>query len=253
MIALTRRRLLSGSLACGALAGTLSDASPAHADLFGGDLPILAGILVQTVEQAITMANVLTQTINQVRMMTTMLETLNVNSFASIINFINTARYSANSLTYGVKSMTYTMGRIDNEYKQLFPGDEPAPGSTVAQHRAQYRAWNQEIVGASQVAARQQTTLAQLDDHANKTQDILNQSQSASGVVSQLQLIAQLIGITNAQLIVMNQTLSTTSRVLVDMAAAGASERQLSAAKKDDNLAGYTNMGAPVVVPHTLP
>jgi P-type conjugative transfer protein TrbJ len=253
MIALSRRRVLSGALGCGLLAGALTEGPPAHADLFGGDLPILAGILVQTIEQAMTMANVLTQTISQVKMMTTMLETLNAGSFASLVNFINTARYSYNSLTYGVRSMTYTMARIDGEYKQLFPGDEPAPGATVAQHRAQYRAWNQEVVGASQVAARQQTTLAQLDQHAAQTQNILNQSQSASGVVSQLQLIAQLLGITNAQLIVMNQTLATSSRVLSDMAAAGASERMTSSVSKDDSLAGYTDKGPPVVVPHTLP
>ena len=65
--------------------------------------------------------------------------------------------------------------------------------------------------------------------------------------------MAQLIGISNAQLILINQTLATTSRVLTDMAAQGASERQLSSAKKQDNLANYTDKGAPVAVPSQLP
>jgi conjugal transfer/entry exclusion protein len=113
--------------------------------------------------------------------------------------------------------------------------------------------WNQEIRGASQIAARQQTTLSTLDDHANQTAAVLQQSQTATGVVAQLQLVAQLIGITNAQLILINQTLATTGRVLTDMAAAGASERQLSVAKKQDNLSHYTDKGPAVPVPTELP
>ena len=74
-------------------------------------------------------------------------------------------------------------------------------------------------MGASQVAARQQTALSTLDNQATQTQDVLRQSQAASGEIQQLQLIAQMIGITNSELLVLNQTLATTGRVLTDMAA----------------------------------
>ena len=68
-----------------------------------------------------------------------------------------------------------------------------------------------------------------------------------------MQLIAQLIAITNSELLVLNQTLATASRVLTDMAASSASERQLSIGKSDDVRSGYTDKGAPVTVPHSLP
>jgi hypothetical protein len=114
-------------------------------------------------------------------------------------------------------------------------------------------AWNKEVVSAAQIAARQQTSLSTLDNQASQTQEVLQQSKAASGVVEQLQLIAQMIGITNSELTLLNQTLATTSRVLTDMAAQGASERQLSLGKGDDVRAGYTDKGKPVVVPKTLP
>jgi len=252
MISPSRRRVLVAVAASGVL-GRMTETEPAHADPFGGDLALLAGILGQSIAQAITMSNLLVQTVNQVKMMTTLLKAVESGSFPALINFINTARYSYNSLTYGLASMSYRMAQIDREFQQLFPPDAPPPGTTVAQHRAQYQAWNQEIVGASQIATRQQTTLALLDDHATKTQTILQESEGESGVVGQLQLIAQLLGIANAELVVMNQTLSTTSRVLTDMAAQGASERQLSSTKKDDSRTGYTDKGLPVAVPSTLP
>ncbi len=251
MRALCRRRLLVGAL--GALLGETALAPIARADLFGGDLPLLAGILSQSVMQAVSLFNMLSQTINQVKLMMTMLQAVGSGSFPALLQFINTARYTYNSLTWGVRSMTYRMQQIDSEYQQLFPSDVPPAGTSVAQHGQTYRAWNQEVIASAQIASRQQSDLAVLDDHAQKTQAILQQSQNAGGVVAQLQLIAQLIGITNAQLILVNQTLSTTGRVLTDMAAAGTSERQLSLAKGDDARAGYTDKGAPVVVPHTLP
>jgi hypothetical protein len=123
----------------------------------------------------------------------------------------------------------------------------------VSQHRAQYQAWNQEVVGASQVAARQQTSLSTLDTQATQTQTVLKQSQAAGGEVEQLQLIAQMIGITNSELLVLNQTLATTGRVLTDMAAQSASEKQLSLGKSDDVRSGYTDKGLPNAVPSTLP
>jgi hypothetical protein len=149
--------------------------------------------------------------------------------------------------------MSFQMARIDSEYNALFPSGPPPTGTPVAQHMAQYTAWNQELLGASQVAARQQTTLSNLDSQAAQTQTVLQQAQAGSGVVEELQLIAQMISITNSELLVLNQTLSTTGRVLTDLAAQGASEKQLSLGKSGDARAGYTDKGVPVPVPSTLP
>ena len=99
--------------------------------------------------------------------------------------------------------MSYQLARIDSEYNTLFPAGPPPSEHGGRAARAQYQAWNQEVVGASQVAARQQTALSTLDTQATQTQTVLRQSQAASGEVEQLQLIAQMIGITNSELLVL--------------------------------------------------
>ena len=253
MNALTRRRILSGALACAALAELTTLAAPAQADLFGGDVAVLLAILTQSISTASSLVNLVLQTVNQVRMMTTLLEQVSKGSFPALIAFINAARSTYNTLTWGVRSMSYQIARIDSEYNSLFPSGAPPSHTLVAQHRAQYQAWNEEVVGASQVAARQQTALSTLDNQATQTQTVLRQSQAASGEIAQLQLIAQMIGITNAELLVLNQTLATTGRVLTDMAAQTASTQQLSLGKSDDARSGYTDKGLPVAVPSTLP
>ncbi len=253
MSALTRRRVLSGALASAVLAELASRASPAQSDLFGADIPVLIAILTQSISSAASLVNLVLQTANQVRMMTTLLKQVSKGSFPALIAFIGAARSTFNSLTWGVRSMSYQLARIDSEYNTLFPSGPPPSHTVVAQHRAQYQAWNQEVVGASQVAARQQTALSTLDTQATQTQAVLKQSQAASGEVEQLQLIAQMIGITNSELLVLNQTLATTGRVLTDMAAQAASTQQLSLGKSDDARQGYTDKGTPVLVPSTLP
>jgi hypothetical protein len=251
--ALTRRRILSGALASCVFAELSSRAAPAQADIFGGDVGVLLAILTQSIAQALSLINLVTQTTYQVQMMTTLLRQAASGSFPALISLINTARYTYNNLTWGVRSMSYQLARIDAEYNSLFPSGPPPTGTPVGAHRAQYQAWNQEVVGASQVAARQQTSLSNLDSQAAQTQTVLTQAQAGSGVVEELQLIAQMIGITNSEVLVLSQTLSTTGRVLTDLAAQGASEKQLSLGKSDDARAGYTDKGVPVPVPYTLP
>lgn len=253
MNTLTRRKILTGSVACAVAAEVLTRSAPAEADLFGGDVAVLLAILTQSISSALSLVNLVTQTAYQVRMMTTLLEQVSKGSFPALLSFINAARFTYNSLTWGIRSMSYQLARIDSEYNSLFPAGPPPSHTAVLQHRMQYQAWNQEVVGASQVAARQQTSLSTLDSQATQTQSVLKQSQTASGEIDQLQLIAQMIGITNSELLVLNQTLATTGRVLTDIAAQGASEKQLSLGKSDDARDGYTDKGLPNVVPSTLP
>ena len=251
---LGRRQLLSGAIAGGVLASEWTIAESARADFWGGDIPILAAILAQTISIVTQTASMLTQITYQVKMLETMIKNLDHASFLQIVQFINTARYTLNSLTWGVRSMGFTLARIDGEFKQLFPGDKPPPGTTAAQHRQTYQAWHQEVVGSAQIASRQHTSMENLEQHASKTQDLLSKSDAHSGeVASQLQILCQLIGVTNTELLTLNQTLATTGRVLTSMAAASSQERLHSLSKQDDARANYTDKGLPVVVPHSLP
>ena len=85
MNALTRRKILSGALACGVFVEIEARTVPAEADFFGGDLPLLVGILTQSISSALSLANLVIQTANQVRMMTTMLQQVSQGSFPALI------------------------------------------------------------------------------------------------------------------------------------------------------------------------
>ena len=157
---------------------------PPQADLFGGDVPVLVAILTQSISQR-----------HEPRQPgrpdgqpgpddddDAPAGEPGIVSRPSSRSSIPPAP-PINSLTWGVRSMSYQLARIDSEYNSLFPAGAPPSGASVLQHRAQYQAWNQEVVGASQVAARQQTSLATLDDQATQTQAVLKQSQAAQGEV----------------------------------------------------------------------
>ena len=251
MMRLTRRRSLGAALSLAVLATDVARTQPAHADFFGGDLPLLAGILAEAITQVVNLGSMLTQIVMEVNMMKTMLTGLESGSFEGLANFLTTFARSYNQLTSGVNAMSYRMHAIDSEFKQLYPTDTRSVA--FEQHAQYYNNWNQEVLSAAQIASRQQTVIETLDDTATKLKDILDQSRSASGEVAQLQLIVQTLGMMHTQLTSIDQTLATTGRVLSDMAATSASGGQLSLSKKANSLSGYTDKGPAVSVPSRLP
>ncbi len=250
MRALTRRRALRGAFSLASLA-CLSAPSPARADLWGGDLGILSGILAEAIAEVAQLASMLSQFVAMVTLMKTELSALESGSFSSLLGFIQSAQASYSTLTSGIQSMAYGIGQINTDFQRLFPSN--TSDIAFAQHDQYYNQWNQEVLAASQVAARQQTVLSTLDNHASQADKVLQQSSNASGEVAQLQTVVQMLRLMQTELITINQSLATTGRVLTDMAAAEGSERQLSRTKKQSSLANYTSRGAAVVVPHKLP
>jgi conjugal transfer/entry exclusion protein len=248
---LTRRRSLAVALLTGALGTCAPTTRTAEADLFGGDLPLLAGILAEAVVQVSNLVSIVTQVVEEVNLMKTMVTGLDSGSFSALMGFIQAARTTYGTLTSGIRSMSYSLDRVDREYQALFPA--PTQATTVAEHAQYYTQWNQEVLAASQVAAREQTVLETLEDRADKARDLVQQSKDASGELAQLQLVVQMLGILHTELLSIHQTLATTGRVLTDMAAASASSSQLSQTKKQSSLANYTSKGDAVNVPHRLP
>jgi conjugal transfer/entry exclusion protein len=251
MRSLSRRRALLAAVGAAIAGATTTAAPPARADLWGGDLPLLTGILAQAIVEVINLGSMLAQIVEEVNLLKSMMAQLDPSSFGSLLSFVQQSQMAFATLTSGVHAMSYSLQRVDTQFQSLFP----ASPTTVplAQHAATYRAWNDEILAASQVASRQQTVLEHLDDAAAKASDLVQQSQNAGAELQQLQLIVQMLGIMDAQLVTLNQSFATTSRVLSDMAATSASSADLSQSKRDNSLSGYTNRGPSVSVPTRLP
>jgi conjugal transfer/entry exclusion protein len=252
---LTRRGLLA-AVAGGVLVGLVP--APAAADLWGADLGPLTTLVGQSVTQIAQFASMisqfasmLAQMIAMVNLMKTELSALKSGDLMALLSFVETAQMGYRELTGGVQSMAYTMGQIDGDFKRLYSKNT---SSIPFQQRDQvYNQWNTEILAASLVAARQQTVLATLDAQAAQANTVLEHSQNASGEVAQLQAVVEMLRLMEGQLITINQSLASAGRVLADIAASDASNRQLSRGKKQSSLANYTSRGAPVNVPHRLP
>ena len=255
MRALNRRRVLAAGAAV-TLAGLVP--APAQADLWGADLGPLTTIVGQMITQIAQFATqigqfgtMISNMVNMIKLMNTELSALSHGNLMALWAFIQTARMAYGQLTNNIHSMAYTMNAIDADFKKLFPQD--TSNIPVAQRAQYYNSWNTEVLSASQIAARQQTVLSTLDQQASQADTVLQNSQNASGVVAELQTVVQMLRLMEGQLLTINQSLATAGRVLADMAAAEASNRQMSETTKQNSLAGYTNAGPSVIVLHRLP
>jgi conjugal transfer/entry exclusion protein len=237
-----RRHLLFAALA-GAVARLLRPSS-ARADLFGGDDVILSGILAQAIAEVSTLGSMLTSIMSQLELVRTELSALDPHSFQSLYDLVDDLSLGYDALTSGIQSVGYTLASVNARFQKEFPSNlSKVP---FAQFDGLYGQWQNEILAASQVAERAQTTLSRLASDAASAHAVLAHSAAAAGEVGQLQSVVQMLGLMQSQNGTLIQTLATTGRVLASTAASSASERQLSREKKKRNLANYTSRGSPV-------
>ena len=254
MNALGRRRLVSGAIGCSALAALGTLTPPAQADLFGADVAVLTGILTQSISQAGSLTSMVLQIANELRMMTTMLHQVASGSFPALcgvhpkraghLQHAHLGR-SVDDLSHGAASTPNTKSSSPREGRRRARRSRSTGRSTSR--------------GTKRSSAPRRSRRASRRPCQRSIPRRLRPSRSSRSPnrppasSRSFQLIAQMIGITNSELTLLNQTLATASRVLTDLAASSASERQLSLGKGDDVRSGYTDKGKPVTVPHSLP
>jgi P-type conjugative transfer protein TrbJ len=246
MRSLTRRNLLLA-----ATLGLVVAEQPAYADLFGGDLPLLTGILAQAITEVSDLGATLQNIQTQVTLMKTELSRLDPTSFATVLNLINDVTYSYSNVVSGVSSIGYTLQAVNASFQSTFPSN--LTGVPLSQFGTLYARWQTEILASARVASRAQSVISDWQDNARNAAAILAESRGAQGAIGELQSVVQMLGVLHNENNSLLQTLATTGRVLSDASAASASERQLSLEKKRRNLANYTFRGAPVPVPKRMP
>jgi conjugal transfer/entry exclusion protein len=238
----SRRNLVFASVA--ALAARLSRPKLARADFWGGDIPILIGILTQAVATVTHLASMLINLKAQLDAMNTMLSSLDAASFQSLLTVIGNTELSYNALTGDIASMGYTLESVNSQFRTIYGSDYRK--TAFGQFDSLYGRWEDEILASAQVAARSQATLSRLESHASQAAAILEKSAASDGQVAQMQSIVQMLGLMQSENNSLLQSLATTGRVLTSAAATTASERALSREKKRRHLANYTSRGAPV-------
>lgn len=238
----SRRNVLLAAIV--AAAQRLWSPTVAQADIWGGDVAVLTGILTQSVATVFQLISAIATLKQQLDAMNTMLSKLDSASFDDVLALINSTDFSYTQLTGDIASIGYTLQSVNAQFRSVYASDYTK--TSFSQFDSLYGRWQDEILASTQVAARSQATLSTLQSNATEAAAILAKSSASDGQVAQMQAIVQMLGLMQSQNNSVLQSLAATGRVLTSAAATSASERQLSREKKRRHLAGYTNRGAPV-------
>lgn len=224
---------------------------PARADLFGGDDGLLGAILGQAIAQTAKLGEELESLGTQITLMNTMLSRLDGGASRGVSQLLGRTTQNYGALTRDVSAIGYDMAAVDRDFATAFPGR--FDGTPSAAFDPAYVRWQSEVLGSALVAARAQGSLAALQANTDQALAIIAASRGASGQVAQLEAVVQMLGVIEGQMNTLISSLVTVGRLQTDVAAASASERQLSREKQRRDLQNYTDRGTPVPVLSTLP
>jgi len=223
----------------------------ARADLYGGDIPILTGILTEATSTVSNLVNMLSVLRQQLAATNEMLSKLDPASYESMASLVRSNQLSYEQLTNGVNSIGFTLGNVNTQFRSVYRSDFSK--TPLSEFDSNYARWHDEVLASSEVAARSQSALATLQKNNDAAAAILRNSQNSEGIVGQLQAVNQMLGVIESQNNTLIQSLATTGRVLAAASGSQASEAHLAREKKKRNLSNYRERGDDVPPMTKLP
>jgi P-type conjugative transfer protein TrbJ len=166
---------------------------------------------------------------------------LDPRSYQSVRNLLAGNDVNYLSLIRDVRSMGYSLERVNTRFRQLFPDDDAVKNMRPDQLEATSRDMNKEIHSSALVAARSQTTLRTIEANNTEARNILNRSAGNGSQVAQLQSAIQMLVLIHQNLVGINQTMSASSRVTSNVAVRAATERSMERERSARMLRGYSN------------
>jgi|GEM_PF-2228473 len=179
------------------------------------------------------------------------LETLTSGDFGEISDYLLRNAYELNRLINSVKSISYDVQSIQDEFDTLFPEDWES--IDIKEFEPYFKKWNTELTDASRVAMESQAIINTIEENNETAESILAKIPDAAGEVRQLQSTNEMLALVNNNLGTITQTLVTSGRVSATLAAQTAAEK---AARKEAGrraIANYTDLGKPANILEELP
>jgi P-type conjugative transfer protein TrbJ len=165
---------------------------------------------------------------------------LDPRSYQSVQNLLAGNDVNDGALIRDVRTMGYTLDRVNAQFRRYFP-DEPAVKSmTPAQFESNARDMNQEIYGAALVSARAQTTLRTVEENNQEARNVLSRSEGNESQVAQLQVALQMLGLIHQNLVGINQLVSSAGRVTSNVAVRGVTARRIERERTERMTHGYS-------------
>ncbi len=150
-------------------------------------------------------------------------------------------------LTADIRSIGYSIDTVTTQFEAVFPSQEAAPDIAPSDVAALRSGWDNEIQQSGLAAARAQSALSRMDANTRSAIDILERSKATTGgtddegsQLAKLQALVQMLGIVNSDLTTLSTTIAASERVNAEVAAAGASDEDLEAAKAARMLRDFT-------------
>ncbi|TQF13431.1 hypothetical protein FJV41_23870 [Myxococcus llanfairpwllgwyngyllgogerychwyrndrobwllllantysiliogogogochensis] len=219
---------------------------PARADLFGGDVAVLSGLLVETLMQGYTMTQQLLTTKAQLESTLNSAKMLSQGDFGRVQQLLLQTNQS-------IESIQQTVGSVDRQFEAL-TANRDLTQVRFSEFAAQYGGWLQQINSTVTAARQLQMKVTQVQQaNSESAQAILSRSSTADGEVRQLQSILQMLAVMQNQLGALIQHLDASERVTNTMAANAAAEKQRAEETRRRRLEGYQERGPKPEVRKGLP
>lgn len=147
-------------------------------------------------------------------------------------------------ITQNVRTIGYRIETVSRQFEALFPDEEAVQNTDPADLANVTRDWDEEIHQSALAASRAQSVLSRIERNTAWAEESLQQSQLATredrgSLVAKLQAMLHLIGVVNSDLNALATTLAATERVNTGIAAAAASESELSLLRRRNFVSRY--------------
>jgi P-type conjugative transfer protein TrbJ len=217
----------------------------------------------QTAEQVITSAeNVLqtiesvTQTAQQIQMVANWVKNLDRLGASEWVGLINDNVIQSAEITNvmnSVAALQYDAARIRSQMNAIFPQGGDWSTYNFSNLRNARQTWNSTLTDAVNGAMQAQAAINKIAARNNRIQTLLNDSNGADGTVRQIQVGNQLNAALIASVDDMNQSMIATQRMFAIKHQMEIAEREAGQEQYVRFMSSYTNRGAAVTVPSSLP
>lgn len=149
-------------------------------------------------------------------------------------------------LTADLAAISYSTDTVTQQFRSVFPDQEAAKQISPSDAAELRTVWDRELHQSALAASRAQSALSTVERNTKSAQTILERSMATTGGagdegsrLAKLQALVQMLGVINSDLTTLATTIATTERVNASVAAAGASDEELEAAKAERMLRDY--------------
>lgn len=250
-------RIAAPLMAALLVVGAVSPPSAA-ASIFGEENATLAAILAEDIAQLAEMVKTVQGIIQQVQQLKaiveqgkTVLRQVGSGNLSGLINTLQIASRTSYALDRDIKYIGYQLSDVDRQRESVY--QESLRGSDPNQFRQKALKWNGALMESSRVAMRAQTNVSELEGRTQTLATVLSDSQSAEGVVGQLQLVLRALAVIHADLEGVQRTLDSGMRVTANLAAGQAAEGAMVEEQRVLSMDGFASPGPSVAVPSKLP